>query len=197
MQCTKSWSDSRRNTGGSNLPDDAAAQLHALGAEVLARFQPADRQDEQWWERFTWAHRLDAIVRWFLLQEHRHRNKVDAVWGETSGEYTFGDPPFTLVARADRIEVDRTDRSMTIIDYKTGLVPKKKDVASGVEPQLPLAGVIAEAGGFPDLPVDGGPSAGWSTGSSPGAGMAASTDRRSHRRRHRMRWPSHSAGSKR
>ncbi len=141
--------------GGSNLPDDAAAQLHALGAEVLARFQPADRQDGQWWERFTWAHRLDAIVKWFLLQEHRSRKKVEAVWGETSGEYTFGTPPFTLVARADRIEVDRTDRSMTIVDYKTGLVPNKKDVASGVEPQLPLAGVIAEAGGFPDLPAEG------------------------------------------
>lgn len=141
--------------GGASLPDDAAARLRALGAEVLARFQPADRQDERWWERFTWAHRLDAIVQWFLLQEDRHRKNVDAVWGETSGEYTFGKPPFTLVARADRIEVDRTDRMMTIVDYKTGMVPKKKDVASGVEPQLPLAGVIAEAGGFPDLPAEG------------------------------------------
>ena len=108
----------------------------------------------RWWERFAWAHRFDGIVRWFLLQEHLRRAAIDTVWTETSGEYTFGDPPFKLVARADRIEIDRARRTATILDYKTGSVPNKKAVSSGDEPQLPLAGVIAEAGGFEDLPAD-------------------------------------------
>ena len=144
-----------REFGGSDLPDDAEQRLHALGAEALARYQPAGRGDRRWWERFTWTHRLEAIARWFLQQERMRRTEVDAVWAETSGEHTFGDPPFTLVARADRIEIDRADRMLTIVDYKTGSVPKKREVASGAEPQLPLAGVIAEAGGFPDLPAGG------------------------------------------
>ena len=144
-----------REYGESELPDDADGRLLALGAEALARFQPAGRGDGRWWERFTWTHRLEAIARWFLLQERARRTEVEAVWAETSGEHTFGDPPFTLVARADRIEVDRADRTLTIVDYKTGSVPRKKDVSSGEEPQLPLAGVIAEAGGFPVLPAGG------------------------------------------
>ena len=57
--------------------------------------------------------------------------------------------------RADRIEVHRAERTLTIVDYKTGTVPSKREVSSGAtqKPQLPLAGVIAEAGGFPVLPA--------------------------------------------
>ena len=142
-----------REFGGTSLPDDAEARLQALGADALARFQPANRRDERGWERFTWTHRFAAIVQWFLLQERLRRPEIDAVWTETSGNYTFGDPPFQLVARADRIEMNRSDRTVTILDYKTGSVPSKRDVSSGDEPQLPLAGVIAQAGGFADLPA--------------------------------------------
>ena len=142
-----------REHRGPDLPDDAEARLRALGAETLARFQPAAHGDVLGWERFTWTHRFDGIVRWFLLQERLRRAAVDAVWPETEGEHTFGDPPFRLVARADRIEIGRDGRTATVLDYKTGSVPSKKAVSSGDEPQLPLTGVIAEAGGFADLPA--------------------------------------------
>src|SRR5581483_4359313 len=58
--------------------------------------------------------------------------------------------PFTLVAKADRIE-RRRDGSLVIVDYKTGSVPSWTDVGAGLAPQLPLEAVIAEAGGFAGL----------------------------------------------
>ena len=54
---------------------------------------------------------------------------------------------FILTGRADRIE-QRQDRSLAILDYKTGRVPSKKDLAEVIAPQLPLEAAMAAAGGF-------------------------------------------------
>jgi ATP-dependent helicase/nuclease subunit B len=56
-------------------------------------------------------------------------------------------PPFTLTARADRIDSFR-DGTLAIIDYKTGQPPMQGDIALGYAPQLPLEAAIALAGGF-------------------------------------------------
>ena len=55
--------------------------------------------------------------------------------------------PFTLTARADRIEELR-DGTIAIVDYKTGQPPSKPEVAAGFAPQLPLEAAIARDGGF-------------------------------------------------
>ena len=143
-----------QETAAGDLPLDARARLLVLGAEEFARFQTPDLQGDRWWERFAWSHRFAAIADWFLHQEQLRQGEVGAVWAEPSGTYEFGDPAFTLTARADRIEVSRADMALTIADYKTGSIPSKKAVLAGLEPQLPLAGVIAEAGGFPEVPGD-------------------------------------------
>jgi ATP-dependent helicase/nuclease subunit B len=61
--------------------------------------------------------------------------------------------PFTLTARADRIDV--TAAGLVITDYKTG--GNIKEMASravnGEAPQLPLEAAIAAAGGFTGLPA--------------------------------------------
>lgn len=59
---------------------------------------------------------------------------------------------FTLKGRADRVDA-YPDASLEIIDYKTGAVPSDKNVAAGYEPQLPLLALIAERGGFADIPA--------------------------------------------
>jgi ATP-dependent helicase/nuclease subunit B len=52
-----------------------------------------------------------------------------------------------VIGRADRI--DRcADGSLAIVDYKTGRVPSKKEVAAGFALQLGLLGLMARAGSF-------------------------------------------------
>jgi ATP-dependent helicase/nuclease subunit B len=61
--------------------------------------------------------------------------------------------PFTLKARADRIDVG--EGGLTISDYKTGNVSElKRRAEQGRAPQLPLEAAIAMAGGFAGLPAD-------------------------------------------
>jgi len=55
-----------------------------------------------------------------------------------------------LGGKVDRIDL-MADRSLAIIDYKTGQPPSKKAVAAGFSLQLGLLGLIAERGGFPDV----------------------------------------------
>ncbi len=48
---------------------------------------------------------------------------------------------------ADRIEVDANSAAI-ILDYKTGMVPTKKDVLSGKSPQLIITALMSLEGGF-------------------------------------------------
>jgi ATP-dependent helicase/nuclease subunit B len=54
---------------------------------------------------------------------------------------------FVLTGRADRIE-RAADGTVSLIDYKTGVVPAASAVEAGTAPQLPLEAVMAEAGVF-------------------------------------------------
>lgn len=57
---------------------------------------------------------------------------------------------YALTAKADRI--DRLNGGGAfIVDYKTGAPPSLDQVKAQFSPQLPLTGVIVEAGGFDDL----------------------------------------------
>jgi RecB family exonuclease len=58
--------------------------------------------------------------------------------------------PFTVTARADRIDRDPAGR-YAIYDYKSGGLPSAREAAR-FHLQLPLEAAIAEAGGFAGLP---------------------------------------------
>ncbi|MGB0669862.1 MAG: double-strand break repair protein AddB [Rhodospirillales bacterium] len=96
-----------------------------------------------WWPRF------ERIARWFLASERNRAPHLSASQVEVQGAVTLQGPagPFTLRAKADRIDRG-TDGRLTVIDYKTGQPPSKKEVAAGYSPQLPLEGWIAAEGGF-------------------------------------------------
>ena len=71
---------------------------------------------------------------------------------ETSGRLVLDSAgkPFTLTARADRI--DDKGSAIIITDYKTGAAPSDAAVKSGRSPQLPLEATIAlDEIGFPHL----------------------------------------------
>ena len=63
---------------------------------------------------------------------------------------TFPAPggPFTLTAKADRIELSATGAA--VLDFKTGQIPSSKQVKSGLSPQLTLTGAILAHEGLAD-----------------------------------------------
>jgi ATP-dependent helicase/nuclease subunit B len=125
------------------LPPDAEARLLEIGREIFAK-----EQSDPWVQAFWWAN-FTGIARWFVEHERERRaTGTRFLYAEAKGSLTIGD--FTLHGRADRI--DRlADGSLSIVDYKTGSVPTKNEVKSGIEPQLPLLALIAQAGGFVDI----------------------------------------------
>lgn len=130
------------------LPADARERLLAEGRKALeeAGFSQAELGLE--FARF-------ARVAAFALEWERDRRLqgVRPVALETRGELTFESlaGPFTLSARADRIDMNEAG-ALEIVDFKTGSVPGKKEVAAGFSPQLPLEAAMAARGAFPDVP---------------------------------------------
>ena len=101
-----------------------------------------------WWPRF------ERIARWFLEKEAERAGDVARTLTEAHGEIALDGPagPFALTAFADRLDALK-DGSWAIIDYKTGTVPAARDVAAGLEPQLPLEALILREGGFAGAPA--------------------------------------------
>jgi ATP-dependent helicase/nuclease subunit B len=129
-----------------NLPDAPLVELERLAQQVL--------------ESFTghpliaafWLPRLKRFLSWFAESEGNRREGVRNVIAEISGSLVLasGREPFTLTARADRID-DKGD-AIVITDYKTGAIPNHEWVLNGRAPQLPLEAAIALADtGFPHL----------------------------------------------
>ncbi|HWL03955.1 MAG TPA: PD-(D/E)XK nuclease family protein, partial [Xanthobacteraceae bacterium] len=132
------------------LPDDAAAELLALGR---ARFRALDDYPEArafWWPRFV------RVAQWFAAWETERRPLLAALTAEADGRIIIPlpDGDFTLTARADRIE-HHADGAYAIVDYKTGRVPSDKEVASGLSPQMTLEAAILRDGGFAGIPKGG------------------------------------------
>ncbi len=130
------------------LPEDALERLLAIGDARLGAM--AERPGV----RAFWRPRFARIARWIVDRENRHRPGVAAILTELEGRLDIAAPagPFTLVARADRIDV-MADGSAAIVDYKTGAVPSRKEVGAGIAPQLPLEAAILAAGGFAEIPA--------------------------------------------
>ncbi|MBI1364415.1 MAG: double-strand break repair protein AddB [Alphaproteobacteria bacterium] len=102
--------------------------------------------------RVIWSARLEAALDWFEDWDRAQRLRGAPAVVEGEGEWTFPAPagPFTLTARADRI--DRLEGGgAALFDFKTGVLPSLKQVQAQFNPQLPLTAVIVEEGGFSSL----------------------------------------------
>ena len=102
-------------------------------------------------ERLIWLARLERVVDGFLADEEARRANADPVGFEARGKITFDDIGFTLKGTADRIDRD-TSGALLIYDYKTGSVPGK-DEQKHFDKQLILETIVAEQGGFADIPA--------------------------------------------
>lgn len=128
------------------LPQDIRAELVALAKGALRELSGSPRVAA------FWAPRFDRFAEWFADTERARRAGVQQTLAEVEGAIVLPGPagPFTLKARADRIDIG--DAGVVITDYKTGNVKELKSRAEqGRAPQLPLEAAIALAGGFTGL----------------------------------------------
>ena len=126
------------------LPGDIAAEIMRHARADLERLTGNPRIAT------FWLMRLERFATWFAGSEAGRRDGVERAVPEVDGKLVIAAPagPFTLSARADRIDV-RPD-GIVITDYKTGasLAKLRKDAEGSFAPQLALEGAIALAGGF-------------------------------------------------
>lgn len=128
------------------LGDGADADLferhlvEALEAEGVA---PAAMARE-----LTLARRL---ARWAVGFEAERRATPKRLLVEQGGSLTFevDGRPFTVTAKADRIEVEAAIAH--VLDFKTGAAASKKQMQFGFSPQLTLTAAILMHGGFDGL----------------------------------------------
>ncbi len=125
------------------LPDNADLELRKIGREVFGGELENPGIWAFWWPRF------ERICDWFVDLEVSRRALIAKTYSEIEGSVTFEAPggPFKISAKADRMDLFH-DGELSIIDYKTGVPPSKKEVEAGFAPQLPLEAAIAMAGGF-------------------------------------------------
>jgi ATP-dependent helicase/nuclease subunit B len=128
------------------LPPDAATIFRGFYLEELEKAgMPRDalaRETALAREAAEWVAELEA----------RRRADGRKLFVERRGEVTLpiAGRPFTLAAKADRIEVG-PDGLGHVLDYKTGRAPSKRMVEAGFSPQLTLTAAILERGGFADI----------------------------------------------
>ncbi|MDB5433386.1 MAG: hypothetical protein JWP35_4502 [Caulobacter sp.] len=134
------------------VPDNAAALFEAFYMEELA----AAGMPEAALAREA-ALAVEA-ARWVADLERERRADGRRLIIEAEGTLTFEAPggPFTLTARADRIEIAPPNGELGVVghilDYKTGKAPSKKVVDAGFSPQLTLTAAILMHGGFKEAP---------------------------------------------
>ncbi len=97
--------------------------------------------------------RLKKMAEFIMNRQIEQVTQTTQTVVESAGTIDFeldDGTPFTLTAKADRIDLKK-DNSAEIIDYKTGSVPSSTEILKGIKPQLPLEGLILQQGGFSEI----------------------------------------------
>ncbi|MDX2203891.1 MAG: double-strand break repair protein AddB [Hyphomicrobiaceae bacterium] len=133
------------------MPEDAAGALIEIAEGMLAELRASPRVVA------FWVPRLARFAQWFAETEPERRRGMHSHHAEIDGSMVLdvAGKPFTLTARADRIDARAIGGrlALTITDYKSaaGIAALALRAQRGLAPQLPLEAAIALAGGFTGL----------------------------------------------
>lgn len=108
-----------------------------IGLDIFPQYFNKLEDKLIWWPRF-----LD-IIDYFLQKEFENMNQIANNFIEIEAYLKIKD--ITVTTKIDRITISNS-QNIDIIDYKTGIIPTKKDVRLGYEPQLSLESVIIAYG---------------------------------------------------
>jgi ATP-dependent helicase/nuclease subunit B len=120
--------------------EQATAMLQRISEQVFA----ADLQDN-----FThrgWYHRWRAIIPFYIQWQIDRQPQWQVAATEQKLETPLNDR-LKVKGRLDRS--DQGPEGMSIIDYKTGSVPKPSEVTAGEKIQLPFYALLSQQGGTP------------------------------------------------
>jgi ATP-dependent helicase/nuclease subunit B len=128
------------------LPPDAEGRMLELGRKLFEDFSHRPQVMALWWPRF------ERIASWVVEQERARRAGAVEIKVEVKGVLEVPAPGgnFRLKARADRLE-RHPDGRVTVIDYKTGVLPDRSNVLCGLAPQLPLEAAMVQQGAFAEV----------------------------------------------
>ncbi len=136
------------NKHPNSFPENAEEELLEMGKNSFTQNKIAQEKQVFWWPKFV------KMVKHLVELEKDYRQDIKTVHNECKGSWRFEAPAgeFTITAKADRID-ETKDGKVNIIDYKTGKARSVKEVSRGFAPQLPLEGLIAQNGGFANIPA--------------------------------------------
>lgn len=99
-----------------------------------------------------WQFKIESMAKDFVAFDNQRRSKNSKIYSEVRGEieWDIADTRMKIVAIADRIEITEQNKGI-ILDYKTGAVPSKQDLLSGLSPQLIIEAIILLEGGFVNI----------------------------------------------
>ncbi|QYX56977.1 double-strand break repair protein AddB [Roseovarius sp. SCSIO 43702] len=102
--------------------------------------------------RLQWRAGLERVIDDFLADEVNRRILARPAALEVPGRAELTSPPFTLTAKADRIDI-AADGGLVVYDYKTGKPPTKPQQKK-FSKQLLLEAAMLERGAFAEIPAD-------------------------------------------
>jgi len=127
----------------SNNKPAAIKCLNEITSAVFARDLEDNFLHRGWLKR--WQEKIPAYVEWQLDRQQQWQVK------STELNVTREHDQITLHGRLDRVDastdMDSGAPIVSIVDYKTGIIPKNTDVLSGESVQLPFYALLAEHAG--------------------------------------------------
>ncbi len=127
-----------------NIPDSAQEDFVSITKDILTN----NHYDESIWN--FWKPRITKLSEYIIPHEKEWREAAKFGVSEAKGTLCLSDnlkAPFTLTARADRID-HLHNGTAAIIDYKSGGTYSKVKLETAEFPQLPLEGLILQEYGF-------------------------------------------------